>query len=347
MYGGDLFVEPKNLLIAGDIGGTKTNLALYSLESGPKSPLRRSQYPSASYENLEDMVSEFLMLSNDKVTCAVFGVAGPVDGHLARITNLPWVIDAKRISSRLGFTYTALLNDLEALASGISLLDEPDLRELNSGEPSTEGPIAVIAPGTGLGQAYLTWDGARYRAHASEGGHADFAPRNALEMALLEHLLERHDHVSYEHVCSGNGILNIYTFLRDRGNHLEPAWFAKEFETAPDRTALIVRTALDAAQTCELCRETLRIFVSILGAETGNVALKFMPAGGVFLGGGIPPRILAALEGEEFLASFFSKGRMTHVLTRIPVHVILATDTPLMGAAGHGMDLMGRKEIIP
>ncbi|MDT8272992.1 MAG: glucokinase [Desulfomonilia bacterium] len=331
----------KKFLIAGDIGGTKTNLGLYSLESGPKLPVRRSQYPSASYANLEDMVFEFLKQSNDEVTCAVFGVAGPVDHNRARITNLPWVIDAERISSRLGFTYVTLLNDLEALASGLSLLEEPDLHELNSGEPSPEGPIAVIAPGTGLGEAFLTWDGTQYRTHASEGGHADFAPRNALEIALLEYLLERHDHVSYEHVCSGNGISNIYMFLRDRGNHPEPAWLAEEFETAPDRTALIVRTALDAGGTCELCRETLRIFVSILGAEAGNVALKFMPAGGVYLGGGIPPRILGALEGEEFLASFFNKGRMTHVLTRIPVHVILATDTPLMGAARHGMDIMG------
>jgi glucokinase len=328
------------VLIAGDIGGTKTILALYSLENGLHEPLDRRSFPSAAYGCLEDIIREFLGPLPQRIDCATFGVAGPVVGNTARITNLPWVIDARSIGSLLGTMHAYLLNDLEAVALGIPLLQPGDLHVLNAGEPSDTGPVAVIAPGTGLGEAYLTWDGSRYRAHASEGGHADFAPKNAREMELLAYLLERHDHVSYERICSGSGIPNIYAFLRDKGYCEEPAWLADELKEAPDATILIRETAQDKTRSCALCKETLSMFVSILGAEAGNLALKVLPTGGIYLAGGIPPRIIEMLEGPSFLDAFLAKGRLSPILKRMPIQVILHTDIGLTGAAGFCMDVV-------
>jgi glucokinase len=327
-------------LIAGDIGGTKTNLALFSSEKGPHEPLVRLSYPSASYSSFDTIVSEFLRHTGAEVSLAVFGVAGPIEGSVARITNLSWVIDAGAVSSSCGIHRICLLNDLEAVGYGVPLLKEQDLHVLNKGEPVKNGPIAVIAPGTGLGEAYLTWDGTRYLAHASEGGHTDFAPRNAREIDLLAYLLGHHDHVSYERICSGSGIPNIYRFLRDKMLLQEPEWLKEELEHAADPTALIINTAMDTAKTCELCRETLRMFISILGAETGNLALKLLPAGGIFIGGGIPPRILDAIGSGGFMDAYLQKGRLARIISRMPISVILNTDVGLIGSAGYGMDIL-------
>lgn len=325
------------MLLAGDIGGTKTNLAVFSPEAGPRAPLAEARFPSADYSSLEALVREFLSQVNLKVERASFGVAGPVVAGQATITNLPWVMEETQLREALKLSSVRLLNDLAAIAHAVPFLEPADVHTLNEGKPAPGGTIAVIAPGTGLGEAFLTWDGSRYRPHASEGGHADFAPTNPLEVELLRYLQDRFEHVSYERVCSGRGLPNIYAFLRDSGYADEPAWLAEELAAADDHTPVIVNTAL--ARECELCVATLDTFVSILGAEAGNLALKVLTSGGVYLGGGIPPRILPALEQEQFMRAFRRKGRMLDLLARVPVHVILNPRVALLGAACHGLEL--------
>jgi glucokinase len=325
------------MLLAGDIGGTKTNLAIFSSEAGPRAPLVEATFPSADYASLEALVREFLSLVDLKVERASFGVAGPVVGGQATVTNLPWVIQETQLEEALNLSPVRLLNDLEAIANGVPVLEPSDLHTLNEGQPAPGGAIAVIAPGTGLGEAFLTWDGSRYRAHASEGGHASFAPMDSLEVELLCYLQRRFDHVSCERVCSGIGLPNIYAFLRDTGYAEEPDWLAEELAAADDLTPLIVKGALDDESPCELCIATLNTFVSTLGAEAGNLALKALTTGGVYLGGGIPPRILPALEQDRFMEAFRRKGRMSDLLARMPVHVILNPKVALLGAACHGL----------
>jgi glucokinase len=327
------------MLLAGDIGGTKTNLAVFSSEAGPRSPLAEATFPSTDYPSLQALVREFLSRIDLQVERASFGVAGPVVGGQATVTNLPWVMQETQLQAALNLSSVRLLNDLEAIANGVPLLEPADLHTLNAGEPAPGGAIAVIAPGTGLGEAFLTWDGARYRPHASEGGHASFAPMDALEIELLRYLQRHFDHVSCERVCSGLGLPNIYAFLRDGGYADEPDWLAEQLAAADDPTPVIANAALDAERACELCTATLDAFVSILGAEAGNLALKVLATGGVYLGGGIPPRILPALERGQFMQSFRRKGRMSDLLARVPVHVILNPKVALLGAACHGLGL--------
>lgn len=327
------------MLLAGDIGGTKTQLALFSADKGPREAVAEKQYASANYPNLETIVQAFRAEFNLPIERAVFGVAGPVVSGQASITNLPWLIRQSRLQEVLGVSDVTLLNDLQSIAYAVPYLGQADLHTLNHAEPVEHGPIAVIAPGTGLGEAYLTWDGGRYRAHASEGGHADFGPTDALEMGLLRYMLQRYDHVSYEKVCSGLGIANLYGYLKDSGYAPEPPWLAAQLVEANDPTPVIVNAALQhEQQPCELTVETLRLFVSILGSEAGNLALKLMSTGGVYLGGGIPPRILPWLEHTYFMQSFLNKGRFSTVLIRFPVHVILHINAALFGATCYGLD---------
>ena len=323
------------MLLAGDIGGTKTNLAVFSPEDGPRAPLAEATFPSARYPSLEMLVREFLSQVNLKANRASFGVAGPVAAGRATITNLPWVMDERQLQEALNLLSVRLLNDLAAIAHAVPFLEPADLHPLNVGQPALGGAIAVIAPGTGLGEAFLTWDGSRYRAHPSEGGHTDFAPTNLLELELLRYLLGRFEHVSYERVCSGRGLPNIYAYLRDSGYAEEPAWLAEQLAAADDPTPVIANAALDGERPCELCVATLNAFVSILGTEAGNLALKVLATGGVYLGGGIPPRILPALQDERFMEAFRDKGRMRGLMHRIPVHVILNPKVALIGAACH------------
>lgn len=328
------------MLLAGDIGGTKTHLAVFSAEKGPREALVDQVFPSANYPNLEAIVQEFLAQAPMPVERAVFGVAGPVTRGQATITNLPWIIREGRLQEVIGVGSVSLINDLQAIAYAVPFLSADDLATLNDGDPMPCEPIAVVAPGTGLGEAYLTWDGARYIAHASEGGHADFAPTDALQMGLLRFMLQQYDHVSYEKVCSGLGIRNLYWYLKDIGYAGEPPWLASQLAAAKDPTPVIVNAALrHTEQPCELAVATLQLFVSILGAEAGNLALKIGSRGGVYLGGGIPRRILPWLEHKSFMQSFLHKGRFSTLLIRIPVHVILDRNAALLGAACFGLGL--------
>ena len=328
------------MLLAGDIGGTKTHLAIISQEIGPRAPLAEATFPSRQYSSLEAVVCEFLRQVAVEIDRASFGVAGPVVADRVVATNLPWVVDATQLGRKLNIPSVHLLNDLEAIACAVPRLSESpaDLYTLNVGQAVSGGAIGVIAPGTGLGEAYLTFDGGRYRAHASEGGHTDFAPATRAEIALLHYLFDHLDHVSYERICSGIGIPNIYDFLLDSGYALEPPWLAEELAAATDRTPIIVKTALDPEKQCKLCSATLDLFVSILGSEAGNLALKMLATGGIYLGGGIPPRILPALKGERFLEAFRNKGRMTAWLVSVPIHVILNPKVALLGAAYYGLE---------
>jgi glucokinase len=329
------------MLLAGDIGGTKTNLAIYSPEPPLGAPHVEKTFSSARYRNLESLVREFLSDVDLKVDRAAFGVAGPVVGGRVTTTNLPWEIDEEHLRRVLNLSSVHLLNDLEAIAEAIPLLGMQDLYTLNEGRGIPGGAIALIAPGTGLGEAFLTWDGSRYRAYPSEGGHVGFAPANRLEAELLQYLRNRHqfDHVSYERVCSGLGLPTIYAFLKDQGQPEEPAWLIEQLAAAADRTPVIVNAAVDKKRTCELCVAALNMFVSILGAEAGNLALKVLSTGGVYVGGGIPPRILSVLESGRFMEAFVRKGRMSGLLARVPVKIILNPKAALLGAACRGLEL--------
>jgi glucokinase len=326
------------MLLAGDIGGTKTNLAIFSPKRGLREPHLEATFPSGHYPSLEAMVQEFLGRTRLKIDRASFGVAGPVINDQATITNLPWKISAAELKRTCHLSSVHLLNDLEAIASAVPILQPADLHTIHAGQAVQRGAIAVIAPGTGLGEAFLTWDARDgYVAHVSEGGHTDFAPTDDLQMGLLQFMMKRFDHVSYERVCSGMGLPNIYDYLKESGHVPEPEWLAKALTGVEDRTPVIVNAALEGKPGSELCVTTLQIFVSILGAEAGNIALKVLSTGGVYLGGGIPPRILSLLTSNTFTEAFREKGRFAPVLTRMPVHVILNPKSALLGAAARGM----------
>lgn len=326
-------------LLAGDIGGTKTTLALYSSRERLHEPDQVATYPSAAFGSLEKMISAFLGEHRvERVDYAALGVAGPVMGDRVEITNLPWVVEKASLASGIGCPEVHLLNDLEAVGCSIPFLTPSDLALINPGAPDPRGPMAVIAPGTGLGEAYLTWNGARHVPHASEGSHAEFGPANALQAELLHYLFEKYDHVSYELVCSGMGIPTLYAFLKERKHHAEPAWLGEIIRKAPDPTVVILSSALDKDEPCEICLAVLDLFISILGAEAGNLALKILPTGGLYLGGGITPRVSSQLQDGRFMRSFLHKGRLSRVLERVPVSMILNPAAGLIGAAGAGFD---------
>jgi glucokinase len=328
------------MLLAGDIGGTKTDLAVFSSDRGLRSPLAEGTFPSASYDSLEALAGEFLEKVRLPIAGASFGVAGPVVAGRAKVTNLPWEIDVEHLRRALRVTRVHVINDLDAIAHAIPLLESGDLQTLSAGAPIRGGAIAVIAPGTGLGEAFLTWDGNKYQAHPSEGGHADFAPTNARELDMLRYLQERFDHVSYERVCSGRGLPNIYAYLKAMGDAEEPAWVTKQLDAAADPTPVIISAALGAPH-CALCEATLDMFVSILGAEAGNLALKVLATGGVYVAGGIPRRILPALKDGGFMPSFRRKGRFADLLDRVPVHIVVNPKVGLIGAASLGLEHQG------
>lgn len=325
------------MFLAGDIGGTKTILALFAREEGPGRLLAEATFPSGQFASLEEIVGQFLAAHPARVEGACFGVAGPVMGQRAEITNLPWVIEAETLSKHLDDAPLALINDLEAVAQAVPHLQPEHLATLNRGEPAPGGTIAVIAPGTGLGEAFLTWDHGRYRAHPSEGGHASFAPTTAAEVDLLMYLLERHRHVSYERVCSGLGIPNIYGYFRDRVFKRETPEVAAGLAAGGDPTPVIVSGALNPASPCPVCSATLDCFLGILGSEMGNLGLKVLATGGIYLGGGIPPRLLTQLRGGRLLEAMCNKGRFRELMERMPVHVILNPRAALLGAAAYAL----------
>ncbi|GAC1651270.1 MAG: glucokinase [Herpetosiphon sp.] len=321
-------------LLVGDMGGTKTELAVFASVTELAQPLAAGTYASSEYPSLEAIVHAFLADKKLGVDRACFGVAGPVRDGQATITNLPWIMDTVELKQALGVRSVILMNDLEALASAVPFLQADDLHTLHAGQPTQGGPIAVIAPGTGLGEAFLTWDGTRYTARMSEGGHADFAPTDDEQIELLRFLRSSHEHVSYERVCSGRGLPHIYAALRTWGVAPEPTWLTAQLAEVLDPTPIIITAAV--TNTSELCVAAVKLFVRILGAEAGNLALKVLATGGIFVAGGIPPRIVPFLEDAAFLQAFLNKGRLGEALAPMPIHVILNRRVGLLGAAYHG-----------
>ncbi len=330
-------------LLAGDIGGTKTIIAAYSLQKGTRQALFEERYPSKKYANLEAILHKFNKdhpgLTFD---AAVFGVAGPVIQGKASVTNLPWLMEEGNIRQTFQIPQVKLLNDLASVAHAIPYLTSQEVFTLHAGEAEEHGNIAVIAPGTGLGEAFLTWHKGTYQVHSSEGGHSSFAPTDAAEVRLLLYMMDRFEHVSFERVCSGIGIPNIYAFLKDGQDVEEPEWLRQKLASTSDPTPVIISAALDAdkSKRAKICELTLDLFVAILGTESGNLAVKVMATGGIYLGGGIPPRILSALKGGRFLQALHSKGRFSSVMAKIPVQVILNPNAALLGVASYGMSLL-------
>jgi glucokinase len=325
------------MLLAGDIGGTKTDLAVYTSETGLYAPVAETQVHSADYDSLEALAREFLRKVKAPIDRACFAVAGPVIDGRAKITNLPWIIDESTLAKELNLEQVHLMNDLEAIAFAIPSLRTNDVHTLNTGTPVPKGAIGVVAPGTGLGESFLTWDGSRYTAHSSEGGHASYAPTDETQIGLLAYMLKRFDHVSYEQVCSGIGIPHIYEYLRTSGYAPETPEVVEAITAARDPSPTIIKFALDPARPSALCAATLDILISILGDEAGNLALKVLATGGVYLAGGIARHVLPALKGQPFMQSFTRKGRFAELMAHIPIHVIV-TRAALAGAALYGLE---------
>jgi glucokinase len=319
------------MILAGDVGGTKVHLALYDFIDGKIKILRDKIFPAKEYSGLEEIVAEFIVA--EKVTAACFGVPGPVrDGRL-RLTNLPWTLDSRELSTILKINYVFLINDLQANGYGISELGPDQVYTLSEGDARQIGNRALISAGTGLGEGLLIWDGRDHVPYPSEGGHADFAPRNEDEFDLLRFLRQKYNgRVSYERVVSGQGITNCYEFLREVRGLEEPAWLAERM-TQEDPNAVITDCALKAKS--ELCEKALDLFVSAYGAEAGNLALKILSVGGLYVGGGIAPRILEKLKDGTFMRAFTDKGRLSQLLVNMPVRIILESRTALIGAAAY------------
>ena len=326
-------------ILAGDVGGTKTNLALYLREG---SSLRREElrsFPSGRYPALEAILAEFLA-GRSGVDAVCIGVAGPVVSGRSRVTNLPWVVDGDSVKNAVGARRACLINDLQATAFSVPFLSGESLAVLQGGEAEPRGTIAVIAAGTGLGAAFLVWGGAGYLPVASEAGHADFAPRDEREVRLFRYLKGRHGRASVERALSGPGLHAIYRFLRESENMAESPEVVARL-AAEDPPRVIAQEGLSGGSGA--CREALRVFSSLYGAQAGNLALQVMATGGVYLGGGIAPAILPALSEGPFLESFLAKGRFREFLARVPVRVIRDEMAALLGAAryafaGEGVD---------
>ncbi len=316
-------------VVAGDIGGTKTRLAIIDVAGTQVRVECEASYPSRQFATFEALLDDFL---KDKQAPggAAFGIAGPVRGRAVHTTNLPWFIEADALQQRFGFKACTLLNDLEATACGLPALGPEDLAILQQGEPGAAGNAAVIAAGTGLGEAGLYWDGQQHHPYATEGGHTSFSPQTELEFALLRHLQLRYGHVSWERVVSGMGLVELHDFLRLYRKAAVPQWLREEMQ-AGDAAAAVSRAAL--AGSDDICIETLDCFVQLYGAEAGNLALKTMSRGGVYVGGGIAPKILPLLQRDIFMRAFLNKGRMRPVLEAMPVHIILHDRVALFGPA--------------
>lgn len=322
-------------VLVGDIGGTKTSLAVAEASEEGADGIRlrlERRYPSAEFASLAEIVERFVDETGADCAFGSFAVAGPVVGDRGKTTNLPWELDARALAERLGLRRARLLNDLEAVAWGVAALGDEDLAELQPGEAEADrgGNACVVAAGTGLGEAGLYWDGRRHHAFATEGGHADFAPTDEREFALLEHLRRRFGHVSWERVVSGMGIANLYLFLAQRHRAEHPPAVAEALAADADLAAAV---ATSAASGCPVCGETMDLFALLYGREAGNMALKHMALGGVYLGGGIAPKNLDLLRRGAFMSGFLDKGRMRPLMQRMPVRVILEPRTPLLGAA--------------
>lgn len=324
-------------VLAGDIGGTKTILEVFDqtvfaqgrLKRGPYIAEVQQVYASKDYPTFESLVSSFVNEHMIRCDRACFGIAGPVTKHQARTTNLPWIIEAASVQKILGGASVSLLNDVQANAYGVLCLSDSDISVIHPGQEIEEGNIAIISPGTGLGEAGIIWSNSQYQAFASEGGHSTFAPQNALQYELANDLDKQFGHVSWERVLSGPGLVNIYAFLKKKRGLPEPEWLSQEFQRN-DPAVVISQTAL--LNKFPVCVEALELFVQFLGAEAGNWALKLMAVGGVYLGGGIPPKILQAIQSPGFRQAFLDKGRMQSILENIPIKMIMNSRAALLGA---------------
>src|SRR4051794_19019974 len=315
------------MILARDIGGPHPRLP--PSDGDPPEPLALTTSPSRNHAGLEEILAAFLAEHPAEVDCACFDVAGPVRNGRVKTTNLPWIVDARQVANTLGLRSIELVNDLAATAYGIADLTTADLETVNRGDPSVGGNLAVVAAGTGLGEAGLIWNGECFHAVATEGSHSDFGPRSALQVELYS-FLARDGHVSYEDVCSGIGLVTLYRFLRERSRTAEPAWLADAFRDG-DAAATISSAGLTDRDP--VCAEALDLMVSIYGAEAGNLALRLLATGGIYIGGGIAPHILPKLRQHSFLESFSAKGRFRAMLEQVPVHVILNERIALLGAA--------------
>jgi glucokinase len=327
------------MILAGDIGGTKTVIALFDESEQGLKQIDLETFSSQTHASLEEVLDEFLKDRSDlKLNAACFGVAGPVVDGRSKITNLPWEIEERTLAGAIRVKRVKLLNDLEATAYGMLSLRPEEFCVLNEGtNPSRQGNMAVIAAGTGLGEALLIWDGERHIAVASEGGHADFAPRDALEIQLLSYLGEKYqEHVSYERVLSGPGLFDLYTFLRKKSGHAEPSWLTEQLGRG-DPSAVVTETGLAGKDS--VCAHTLERFASLYGAEAGNLALKCLALGGVLVGGGIAPKMLPALQKGVLMRSFTDKGRYRALMQRITVKIALNPSAGLIGAAHYAARL--------
>jgi len=323
------------MILAGDIGGTKTVLAVYAgITDVPGNPVHETRFKSADYQTFDTIVNAFLNQTGATPSAACFGVAGPVRDRHSRITNLPWEIRAGDIEQACGIPRVSLINDLNAIALSVPRLDKSGLFTLNPGNPDPKGNKAVIAPGTGLGIAFLVRTGQGYHAFAGEGGHAAFSPRDPREIDLLAFLTRRYGHVSFERVCAGSHLFNIYDYFLERKIFSQPAWLKEKLAGTADKTPVIVDTALE--NKAEICEATLDMFVRILGTVAGNMAVTVLPTGGIYLGGGILPRILKRLSRPDFLDRIADKGRFSSLCAGMPVHVILDPKAALHGAAWYG-----------
>lgn len=333
------------LILGADVGGTKTWLGLFRADrcdaAARLSLLRSDKYSSKSAASLDHLVSMFLADEKHPVDFACFGIPGPVRGTRVSLVNLPWELDAEALKARFGFRGCFLINDLVANAHGIGELHPSDFAVLHTGAADAAGNMAVISPGTGLGEAGIFWDGRKHTPFACEGGHCDFAPRTEIEVELLRDLMARYGHVSFERVLSGSmGLPNLYQFLRETGRFPETPAVTEAMKT-DDIGAVVTRAALDGS--CPLCVQTMDLFAGILGAEAGNLALKTMSTGGLFIGGGIAARVLPILQKPPLLEGFFAKGRFSEFTQRIPLRVILNDQAALFGAARnalHGAEKM-------
>ncbi len=329
------------MILAGDIGGTKTHLALYAPDGDVRAPQLEKRYPSRESGSLGDIVERFMDEGAGRPTRAVFGIAGPVVDNRSETTNLPWEVDARSLGERMGGARVTLVNDLVATARGIDALDAGDFHVLAAGQ-AHDGNRALIAAGTGLGEALLPWSGSRWSAMASEGGHADFAPRDPLEDELLRWLRAKYGRVSWERVLSGPGLADLHRFMRDSGRGEEPRAFAARFDAAPDPAVVVTEAALQGG--CERARLTVERWIEIYGAEAGNLALKALAVGGVFVGGGIAPRLAPLFEHSRFVPAFTDKGRLRPLMESIPVKVVLDPQTALWGAAALALATAGKDE---
>ena len=319
------------MFLAGDIGGTKTNLAVYAYDGDRLVATKVGAYPSKDHQAVGDIVRKFLGDELSGIRQACFGVAGPVKAGVVQVTNLPWIVDAAALQAELGFQKVSLLNDLEANAYGINTLLPNELLSLNPNADLRQvGNRALIAAGTGLGEAGMLWDGLTHRPFASEGGHASFAPNDALGDELLAFLRKERGHVSWERVLSGMGMTNLYRFFRQRSGQPEPDWLTQQLK-AGDLGAVVSQAGL--AGKDQVCVDTVDCFTRNYGSEAGNLALKMLSLGGVYIGGGIAPKMLPKMQSPIFLDAFYHKGRLSPVLESMPVYVILNDKTALQGAA--------------